>query len=179
MFPSSRPFSPAGGSQLNGETLATMTRHKVALGLSGLLVISPLIVFTMFPVKRELGWIDANSGTMKYQTAWTFGYTTHARIEPSALDEWATKNGALPSRDWRLVTGTWKNLWGRSMGYGHGSAPQIYPLRDEMMDLFVAHSEDDELAAFISIIKNGSDAEQEDAVDSAVDKAIEAIENGG
>ena len=156
-----------------------MSRRKVALVLIGLAVIIPLFVFTIFPIRRELAWIDAVTGSTKHQTAWSFGYTTPPRLEKSALDEWAADRGRTLTYDWRLVAGTSKNIWGRSMGHGHGSAPPIYPLRREWMIRFVNQSSDDDLGAFVATMQSGSESEQEEAVAIASDVAIEALESGG
>lgn len=165
--------------QKPNQLLATMPRRKIALAVAGVLVVFAPIVLTVAPVKRDLGWIDGGTGTMKFQTAWFFGYTTPARIEESALNQWADERSVAVVRDWHLVMGTSKNIWGRPVGFGHGSTPPIYPLRDDLLASFVDSCTDSELTSFVSILRSGSESEQDAAVASAMEKAVGALENGG
>ena len=117
-------------------------------------------------------WIDATTASVKYQTRWTWGYDTPQRIEQSQLELWARKNNQFKGYDWRCTAGTFKTILGSQRGSGHGPAPEIYPLHQIEVDLFVKNATQDELNEFMKVMNTGTVSEKEGAVTKAIDIAF-------
>jgi hypothetical protein len=162
-----------------------MSRRRIVITVS--FVICMLILFLSFivPVQREMGWIDALTASMKYQTYLTFGFEmtpllkSTPVIKPSPLANWLERQEGKLEYNWRHINGTLKTIWGKPFAFGHGSAPPIYFLKGDMLEHFVISSSDEELRHFVDVMRHGTNEEQEAAVKAAVDKALAAMSLGG
>jgi hypothetical protein len=164
----------------------TPTRRYFQSSLRTLLLVVMLlaIMFLSFgvPVQREMGWVDAVTGSTKAKTYVTFGFEmppllkTTPIIKQSALADWLEKQEGGLTYDWRHVNGTLKTIWGTNVGWGHGSAPPIYFFPGELLERFVKSSSDEDLRHFIDVMRHGTKEEQKAVVDAAVNKELTAIE---
>jgi hypothetical protein len=154
-----------------------MTRRWLLLIL--VLVIVGVFLEPAVAVRREMGWVDALTGSTRHQTHWVFGFKGRAVVEPSALERWIVDRQGSHEHDWRNVQGTSKTLLGRSIGFSHGPAPPIYPLCGRMMDAFVCKATDDEIAEFVRVMRIGTEAEQEAAVDAAFERMTTTTDRDG
>jgi hypothetical protein len=127
-----------------------------------------------------MGWIDAVTASRKHQTYVTFGFDmtplikTTPVIEPSPLATWLARQETGMTYDWRHVNGTLKTIWGKPVGFGHGSAPPIYFFPGDWLEHFVKSSSDEDLRHFVDVMRHGTEQEQETAVRTAVDKELAA-----
>jgi hypothetical protein len=128
------------------------------------------------PVTRQMGWIDAVTGSTKHQVYVTLGFDRKLLgestpvIDVSPLAKWLERREGTLTYDWRHVEGTLRTIWGTSVGSGHGRAPPILEFPIERLDHFVKSSSDQELQRFVDIMRRGTRQEQEAAVESAVNK---------
>ncbi len=125
-------------------------------------------------VRQDLGWIDSISGSRKSQTVWRLGRSSSPVVSESLLAARYRKLGLQWEPDWRNVKGTYVDIFGRSVGSAHGSAPEIYSFNSDLQEWFLAASSDDEVRVFFRVISSGSDAEQKAAVEAAGEKALNA-----
>ena len=126
---------------------------------------------------REDRRVDAVTGTTSWTTVWPFGITGGSRFDVSPL-ELRLKRSEIPwTPAWRGVHSTHRNLCGRAVGYECGSSQPINTLRP-VSEAFAAASTDEELTEFVRRMGSGSEAEQQAAVDAAVEKAIHWREAG-
>ena len=125
-------------------------------------------------VRQELGWVDRVSGSRKSQTAWRFGWSSSPVVTESPLAARYRQLGLRWQPDWRNVHGTYHDAFGRSVGHAHGSAPAIYHLAMDpaLQAAFLAGSSDGEVRAFFRVMSDGTEAEQEAAVEAAYEKAL-------
>ena len=143
-----------------------MARRRRCLMLAIPFVFALVTLFA--PSRREMGWIDAVSGSMKHQTQWLLSdwivFETRSVMERSALEEWIIEHEGIHRHDWRHVNGTRTTLWSRE--FGHDQAPAIYQLR-RVLDDYVRLASDEEIAEFVRQMRTGTEAEQEAAVEQA------------
>jgi hypothetical protein len=163
---------------MSSDGVSQMTRMSprlAKLSLIGLAatMFAVAIASIALPLKRQMQWVDAVSGSTKEQCIWRFGYNDPAVIQRTELADWIEAQEGTHTFDWRHVNGTWKTLWGTPRDFGHGPAPAIYSLQGPMMDSFVNRSSNDELREFVEIMRSGTKSEQYDAVFAAIDKVGE------
>ena len=137
-------------------------------------VLAALLVATPVYVRQDLGWIDAISGSQKSQTVWRDGASPPPVVSDSLLAERYRRLGLQWEPDWRNVKGTYRNVLGRSVGSGHGSAPEIYSLAlsRDLQRSYLTVASDADVREFFRIMSSGTDAEKRAAVEAACDKAL-------
>src|SRR4051812_39661332 len=94
----------------------------VVVGLAAVVLVAAALTT---PVREDLGWMDALSGTYQTQTVWLSRYPTTPVVTPSPIELRLRKIGVTWRPDWRNVKGTSRDLLGRRLGREHGSAPPI------------------------------------------------------
>lgn len=73
--------------------------------------------------------------------------------------------------DWQNIRGTLVNIWGRSVGHGHGTAPQMYSLSSiELQQRYVDIATDDEILTLFRLMSRGTNDEQKVAIDAAAER---------
>jgi hypothetical protein len=128
-----------------------------------------------------MGWIDAVTASRKNQVWVTFTFDmtplmkTTPVVELSPLATWLARREGEIEYDWHHVNGTLKTIWGTSVGFGHGSAPPIYCLQGDLLEIFVNSSSDEDLGMFVDVMRHGTMQEQEAAVKAVTDKALAAM----
>lgn len=102
------------------------------------------------------------------------GVTVGSFDEPSALHSWILKHQRDHAHDWRLIQHTSQNLLGFGQGRGHGRAPAAIHLK--LMPDFVRLGTYEEIDKLVWTLKNGSPAQQEQAIDGAFDLTIRRLD---
>lgn len=143
--------------------------------IRGILIPAAVLLLALslptFWVRQETGWVDAISGSRKYQTDWRLGWSTTPGITDSALALRYRKLGLQWNPDWRCVQGTYVNLFGRHIGWAHGTAPPI--LAFGVVDqLYAGSASDEEVRGFFRVMTAGTDAEQKAEVEEAADRVF-------
>lgn len=155
-----------------------MSRRRIPITIAFVVGFVLLLLSFIIPVKREMGWVDAITGSTKEQTYVTFGFDMTPLVEtipiinPSPLAKWLMRQEGDFKYEWRHVNGTLKTIWGKPVGFGHGSAPPIYFFSGDLLEQFVKSSSDEELKHFVEIMRHGTKQEQEAAVEAATDNCL-------
>ncbi len=128
-----------------------------------------------FPAKHVVSRVDAVTGTMSWQTTWTFGLTSPPRVNVSPLEA-RLKRGGIPwTPRWSCLHDNDYDLFGHRLSCGCGTAPPVYTLQPCSAE-FAKASTDAELREFVRVMQSGTDAEQEAAVQAACDKALKEMD---
>ena len=155
--------------------LGSRLRRPLFVLILAALVLSTASFLFSLNVRQDLGWVDAVTGSEKYQTDWVFGMTTGRRTVPSPIELRLRKMGVTVQPDWRNVMGTYRNLFGNSTGHAHGwPAPAIYPFRGDEQQGFVDTSSDAEILTFVRVMQSGTEPAKREAVDATVEKSLAA-----
>lgn len=126
--------------------------------------------------REDMGWMDAVTGTMKYQTVWGSGdavVRSDVKVTESALDRRLRAMGVQWEPQWRKVMGTRRSGFGIRVIYSHGRAPPIYFMafgREEFLQTLLDGWTDEQVRTFVIILQIGTDDEQRAAVDSAIEE---------
>ncbi len=141
-------------------------RLTIVVSMAGLATAGVIL-----PYRSDLGWIDPVTGSMKHQTQ-CFLVPLKAVVEQSALERWIIHHEGGYSNKWQFLHETCSGvIFGRAFACGH--APAIHSLRvGEWNDEFVRGATDAEIAEFVHIMRAGTPAEREHAVEAACDQAI-------
>jgi hypothetical protein len=118
--------------------------------------------------------MDAVSGSTRLQTVWPFGVTFGPRVEASSLDIKMRQLGIRWNPDWRFLYNTHKTILGTATLHECGSAPPIYQMTPVLTE-FVRTASDQEIRKFVQTMESGSDAEQNEAIEAAGDRALRPI----
>ncbi len=141
-----------------------------------ILAVVVLAAFLLIPtnVRQDLGWIDSISGSQKSQTVWRFGAASTPIVSESLLAARYRKLGLKWEPDWKNVKGTYIDVFGRHVGSGHGSAPEIYSfaLSPDLQQSYLAPSSDDDVREFLRVLSSGTEEEKKAAVEAACNKAL-------
>jgi len=172
-FPAAKPRADRRAAGYIIEQLSTRVKRFWFI-LAAIVVLAALVVPTPLYVRQDLGWIDAISGSQKSQTVWRVGETSPPIVSDSLLAERYRTLGLKWEPDWRDVRGTYLNVFGRSVGRAHGSAPEIYnfAFSQDLQRSYLAASSDAELHKFFRIMSTGTEAEKKVAVETACNKAL-------
>lgn len=117
------------------------------------------------PYHKENVWCDRVTGSTKSQTTW-FLVPTSTTIQHSALERWIINQEGSYTSSWKWYG---RQTWFFPLGGARecGSPPPIYSLHDSLSERFVRSLSDSELAEFVVVMRHGSEAEQEAAIDAA------------
>ena len=149
-----------------------MSRRRILKIVGVAAVIVLLLLSFVFPVKRQMAWMDVVTGATKHQTQWVFGLESSPTIEPSPLSKWLVREEGAIQYVWQYTHGPSETIWGRPVSFACGRAPPIYPLHGDLGEDFVRASSEEELRRFVKIMREGSVAEQQAAVDAAARVAL-------
>lgn len=136
-------------------------------------VLPGLIVVGVLPYRIDQGWMDPITGSMKRQTrfclipVWTTTTT-------SAIENWIIHHEGQYTPHWRFFYETSSALLYHANGCS--LAPEIYPLRAGGLGLdddYIQSASDEDIAEFVRIMRFGTAAEKEQAVQSACDRAFQ------
>jgi hypothetical protein len=125
-------------------------------------------------VRQVESRMDVVSGSMMWKTVWVFGVTSGPRVDVSTLETRLKASGVPWTPSWQFMHNTHRNVFGRATSYECGSAPAIFRLRPVLAE-YAAGATDAELREFVRVMQSGTDAEQEAAVEAAVEKGFEAM----
>lgn len=139
-----------------------MSRRSLMLLISG----AAVALAGLVPYRSDLGWIDPVTGSMKVQER-CFLIPVATVVQTSAIERWILRHEGRYSNTWRFLHDTSSSLIGgrcRACSVG----PEIYPLHaGALNEYFVSRSSDAEIAEFVRIMREGTIAEKERAVDLA------------
>jgi hypothetical protein len=128
------------------------------------------------PVYEDVVRVDRVTGSIKRQTQWAFGAQAKPQVAPSPLERWLVARGKPVRHDWQYTSGTSRSILGSSMSYACGHMPPIGDFPEIPMAFFVCGSSDEEIDAFLTTMRHGTEADQQLAVDAAVAKASEIMD---
>ena len=145
-------------------------RLRPTTTIAGILIFAFGVLAIVFvPVRQTRYRIDAVSGSMEEQTAWKFGITGAARVDPSALDQRLMSAGISWTRDWRTITVLDQNLLGITTCRACNTAPPIYSARPAMQQ-FARSATTEQLREFVQIMQTGTDGEQHSTLKAAIER---------
>lgn len=149
---------------------------KIPLAVVALVVL--VMMLSLFiTIRTEMVWIDAMTGSCKYQTRWIFGIASTPRIEWSDLEKWRLRReGRVRNIYWQPVITKPKNWLGFQGTSYYMSQPPIYGLRNELMKIYVAISTDEQKAQFIHTMRYGTKEQQKLAVEDASNMLLDWFE---
>src|SRR5215216_377024 len=98
-----RPLDYAHQSRRVSSLWRRARRALLVLTILAALVLVPTPIY----VRRDLGWIDAISGSQKSQTVWRIGWSSPPVVSDSPLAQRYRKLGLQWEPDWRNVRGTY------------------------------------------------------------------------
>jgi len=126
----------------------------------------PLGWFAAQFTRVDKQYVNPVTGALKSTTSF-WGLQTSEEIESTALGAWLEARGQGQPPQWQFIGS-------RSMGcIACGYIPPVYYLRDAMPFVLKLLSED-ELLAFIQILRHGTEAEQMSAVEE-IEKRLSAL----
>jgi hypothetical protein len=129
---------------------------SIALGLALLLSVAGQLI----PYKKVDNWVCPVSGSTKRQETW-FGYVSHDERTTSALEQWLDRREPSFEPQWQQTSTTTYFLLGR--GYARGRAPEIYQLRP-ILDGVVGKFSDERISGLVTVLRQGSQDEQRQAI---------------
>ena len=125
----------------------------------------PIALTSIVPFRSFLCWVDPVTGSVKWQVRY-FEIPISTQVTTSALERWILRREGRYSPRWQFVSDTSQTLF--QTCHGCGATPPIYPFHaGEVNDAFVRVASDSEIAEFVDIIRTGTLAQQEQAVDQA------------
>lgn len=139
----------------------------IGIVVLGLVVVS-LPVVTVSETETR---VDAVSGSVSRKTVWVSGRTTGWRHEASPLEKRLTKAGIQWRANWQFVHVGGSNIFGCMTSCGVGLKPKIGQM-SSVMGEFVAGATEDELREFVRVMQLGTEAEQDAAVEAALEKVF-------
>jgi hypothetical protein len=114
-------------------------------------------------------WIDPVTGSMKHESSFLI-FPNSTEVSRSELERWIIRHeGAYKPRWDHLSTGT-RTLFGRS--FACSLSPPIFPLQGRVNAEFVRSSTDREIVEFVRIMRTGTEEEQKQAVNAAIEKVL-------
>lgn len=137
-----------------------------------LMVAGSVAVLSKMPLRTSRMWMDPVTGSTRHETTHFGFWSLPATETESALARWAANHVKDHRPKWQFVSETKRGcLWTIR---GTGSMPPVYLLHGRLGEVVVASTSDEELAALIEVLREGSDAEQRQAIEAAAAKAIAA-----
>ena len=124
------------------------------------------------PVRQDLRWVDARSGTEKRQSVWLFFVRTGLKVEQSAVDRRLRAMGAAWEPDWCFLNDTSRNAIGRPIRFACGvPSPRIYDMH-MLQQAFCDVATDDEVRTLHRTMSDGTDDQRKAAVDAVMSKVF-------
>lgn len=135
------------------------------------ILVSGFYLASTLPYRRVVSRIDPVTGSMKYETRRFFVCVSRG-TEQSAIERWILRHEGVYSSTWRSLSDT-SCFAIDGPCFSCSRAPEIFPLRTgDLNDDFVRRASDAEIAALVRIMRGGTAAERERAVESACEKAL-------
>ncbi len=126
----------------------------------------------MTPVRSSAFWVDPVTASIRRQATW-FAIPGPEDIDRTEIERWIIRREGQHASSWKFCSRAYKTIWGATRARGCSTGPPVMPLRDgETNARFVRASSDEEMAAFIRVMRTGTDAEQRQAVDAALAKIL-------
>lgn len=143
------------------------------VGVSSLLGIGFLLA-CIIPVRDQVIRIDSVTGSEMTKDRW-FGITTKTVVKPTAIEAWIVRREGKHRPTWAFLSVRSRSLVGNLISIGCGMAPPSYPLHYAgLNEAFVARASDRQIAEFVRVMRTGTDAEREKAVDVACRIALDS-----
>lgn len=148
---------------------------------NGLIVCCSILLMAFIPmprvVSRDQKWLCAICASERGEISWPMGVTTNQTFKQSSLDNWISQRGGHV-HDWRSVRCSLRDVFGRYVGTECGTAPQIYGFSADLQSDYMKSASAEQIAAFVQTMQSGTDAQQRQAVDQAVNQAIDGMAAG-
>lgn len=143
----------------------------------GIIISVVVLVFAPMHIRQELGWIDAISGSQKSQTLWRIGGASQPIVLDSLLGHRLKELGLTWEPDWRNTKGTYIDAFGRSVGSGHGAAPEIYTLalNTELQRAYLDNATDSDIRELFRVMSSGTTTEKEAKLETICSRALEEL----
>jgi len=146
------------------------TRQKRLIAGMGtvIIIVLGLALLTGVEVRRENGWICGQCGARRHETVWAWGGRSSTGIDLSVLGQRLSARDGGHAHTWHKIQGTGRDVYGRSVRWGHGPAPPILGIPKELLDKFAAAATDTELNELVRIVTAETSDEQEQLIDRLV-----------
>lgn len=141
-----------------------------------IVVIGGSLFIPDYPVRTHSVWICAICASRRQDMEWLAVLPAKRVMTSSALDTWMSANSISHTHDWRNLSRTGKGFFGGNQRMGHGTAPPIYHIPDELLPLYVKTASADQIHAFVKTMQSATEAEQKQAVYDAGELALQAMD---
>lgn len=133
-----------------------------------LAIIISLIIFLLLPtvqVYRDWAFICENTGSRNGYRQWLFGLKTGYWYERSPMEEFIQSEApdALIHR-WTSFAGTGKNVFGKSILFGHGRPGAIIQLDHEVLRKWIRKNDTETVRQFYDLLVSDKQKEIEKQV---------------
>jgi len=162
----------------SSEARQSRSRWRRRALITLVIIFAAVLLLPPITVRQVESRIDPVTGSMTLKTVWLFGITSGPQLDISPLETRLKTSGIEWTRSWRFRHKTHRNIFGRATCYECGLAPPIYRLRPVLVE-FAAASTDEELRQFVSVMQSGDAAEQNAAIDAAVEKTFKRLATPG
>ena len=148
-------------------------KHLSILLLTVVTVVVLVLVVSPIQICRDWAYICENTGSRKGHREWTFGPKTGHRYQNSPLEEFLQTNasGQLSHR-WTSYAGTGKNVFGRTVLFGHGRPGAILQLRHEVLRQWIDKNDDDEVHQLYDLLVAGNQPEIDAKIESICEEGV-------
>ena len=127
-----------------------------------------------FPVRVDSAFICANTGSRHTYSDWLVFIRTNDKFSESPIESYLAKSGKTWEHRWISYAGTGKNVFGKSISWGHGSPGSILDFQPYIYD-YVAKLSDEEKERIYHAFSTGTQMEISKIVFGLQQKYLETI----
>ncbi len=151
------------------------TRQRWVTWLSfAVILLAVLLLGIGFPVCRDRAYICENTGSHKGHRQWFFGVRTGHWYRETHLEAFMREeHPSEMTNRWTSYAGTGKNMFGRSVLYGHGRPGAILNVSEEALNRYIDSLAPEGRVQLYRLLASDDQKKIEEAVPGIWEKAIE------
>ena len=132
-------------------------RTRRTLIVSGLIILVTLaLLLPVVPVCRDWAFVDRATGSRRGYREWCFGWRTAEWYRRTALEDFLRSDRPDGFRqDWVSYAGTGRNIFGGSLGHGHGRPGPILGLGPDLIDDYCRSASEAEKRRLLEVFASG------------------------
>lgn len=148
---------------------ASPLRSAKEMKQRAIIVILALVIFSIissiFPFYTLKAYHSDTTASHKSWTQWPFGIKTNYTYGESAFEAFLKENIDEPiDYQWVSSRGTKKNIYGAVLVRAHGRPNGLLGYQNEFLDIWIDHTQEDQIISFYETLKNGTTEDVELAI---------------
>ena len=148
-----------------------MKSRRIAYSLIIIALVAFIIASFPLYVCRDWAFICENTGSHKGYRQWTFGPKTGHWYKKSALEQFMeTADPNALSHRWTSYAGTGKNIFGRSVLFGHGRPGAILNLPFDVLDQWVRYNKPEDIRQLYELLASDDQKKIYDRINEIFDE---------